>query len=66
MDRKLKEFAPFDRWAEELRVKVSSTVTLPLEISHLAVMYLLIIDLRKTIYYIIYTVYLQEESLKLQ
>lgn len=33
-------------------MEVSSTVTLPLEMNHLAVMYLLIIDLRKTIYYI--------------
>jgi len=57
VDGKLKEFAPFDRWAEELFaskdwVEVSSTVTLPLEINHFAVMYLLIIDLRKTIHYI--------------
>lgn len=70
MDGKLKEFAPFDRWAEELfaskdLVEASSTVTLPLEISHVAVMYLLNIDLRKTIYYI-YSILTKKKSLKLE
>lgn len=70
MDGKLKEFAPFDRWAEELfaskdLVEASSTVTLPLEISNVAVMYLLNIDLRKTIYYI-YSILTKKKSLKLE